>query len=109
MFGAFNLTIDNFGGYQYAATQVQFEVTNKSGTWANVSDVLALNGPGQHHGAAHIFATADPVSPTAPVIATGFVATPEFGSGMLMAGILGGFLGLTGLRYFRRQRLVAVA
>jgi hypothetical protein len=52
-FGTFNLTIDNADGRNSAVSEVTFTL---SGTWANASSVLALNGVGGWDAAAHIYA-----------------------------------------------------
>src|SRR5262249_27965840 len=39
-FGRFNLTVDNNDGYKSSATNVQFTLTNTSGTWVDALAVL---------------------------------------------------------------------
>ncbi len=42
-FGSFNLTFDLAGSVEAPASQIIYTVTRSTGTWANASDVLALN------------------------------------------------------------------
>jgi len=42
-FGNFNQTFDEFDGFQYALKTISFSVTNLSGIWGSVGDVLKPN------------------------------------------------------------------
>lgn len=53
-FGSFNLTINNFDGFEHAHHSVSFTLTNTSGTWGSSDDVLTGNSQG-YRAAAHIF------------------------------------------------------
>src|SRR5262245_53863344 len=52
--GKFNLTVNNFDGFTHSATNVQFTLTNTSGSWFDALSVLLANGGGSS-AAAHIF------------------------------------------------------
>jgi hypothetical protein len=52
-FGNFNQTLDQFDGFMDAMTTLSFTVTDTSGTWASVSNVLAANNNGNFV-AAHV-------------------------------------------------------
>jgi hypothetical protein len=56
-FGTFNVTMDNFDGFNSRFPTVSFGLTDTSGTWASASDVLIGNTDG-FRAAAHIFVTA---------------------------------------------------
>ena len=45
-FGTFNQTIQSFGGFTNTSDTISFGVTNTSGTWATVADVLKANSDG---------------------------------------------------------------
>jgi hypothetical protein len=82
-FGIFNLTIDNADGRNSAVSELTFTL---SGTWANASSVLALNGVGGWDAATHIYA---------PGGITGYAAeggTPIVPDGGMTLMLLGGAL-----------------
>jgi PEP-CTERM motif-containing protein len=56
-FGTFNVTYDNFDGFNSRFSTTSFDLTNTGGTWASASDVLSANSDG-YRAAAHIFVTA---------------------------------------------------
>jgi hypothetical protein len=43
-FGSFNAQIDSFDSFTHSENEIKFTVTNTSGTWATVTDVLTPNG-----------------------------------------------------------------
>jgi len=107
-FGTLNQTFNEFDGFTNALTEVSFDVTNTSGTWANAASVLTGNSDGFDAGA-HIFVCSN-TDMTAEAscfasngaIATGFAAkstgtisTPEPSSLLLLGA---GTLALAGLR-----------
>jgi len=84
-FGTFNLTIDSFDGYTHSATQISFDLTNTSGTWASAADVLIANALG-NLAAAHSFvcsttSTSPQCSATASALVTGFASGDGGGGG----------------------------
>jgi hypothetical protein len=106
-FGSFNQTVNAFNGYMHAQSEVNFTLTDTSGTWANAASVLTPNSSGDLL-AAHI-AVCDTslgaCSPSIAAVATGYAvamsAVPEPSSlGLVGAGLAG--LGL--LRGRRRKR-----
>ena len=104
-FGVFNLTNDLFDGFTNAASQVQFTLTNTSGTWANAASVITPNASG-NDAAAHIFACATtPCTTAGGVIVTGFATEgPVSVSSPGALALLGA--GLAALGLTRRRRSV---
>jgi hypothetical protein len=82
--GTFNFILDNVDGYQHAFTSLTFTMDKTSGTWANASDVLTLNGA-NNLATAHIFVVNadDSWSNTG---ATGYAATPDGASTIALLG-----------------------
>src|SRR5262245_20133810 len=101
--GAFNLTIDNNDGFKDSATNVQFTLTNTSGTWANALTVLLPNSTGSQ-AVSHIFVCAvGSCGPSVPALATGFaagaVAVPVPAAFLLFGSGLFGLAGFHGNRH----------
>src|SRR5262245_47327800 len=103
--GMFNLTIDNFDGFHDSATNVQFTLTNTSGSWADALSVLLANSGGSS-AAAHIFVcTAGSCN---AALATGYasnVAPVPAPAALLLFG--SGLIGLAGHLWRRRSAPVA--
>ncbi|HXU20467.1 MAG TPA: PEP-CTERM sorting domain-containing protein [Verrucomicrobiae bacterium] len=105
-FGTFNQTINSFDGYTHGETEVQFTLTDTSGTWANAASVLTANSAGNTV-AAHIFVCASDICDSSvDALATGFATNgpgeqkvPE-PSSLSMLG-----LGAMGLLGFARRRM----
>jgi len=101
-FGTFNVTLDNFDGFNSRFSTVNFGITDTSGTWASASDVLLANSDG-FRAAAHIFVTATSCGNEACV--TGFAGdgglnpVPEPATLLLFAS------SLLGLGFTTRKRL----
>jgi hypothetical protein len=105
-FGVFNLSLNNTNASDLA-TQISFSLTDTSGSWSSVSDVLIGNNDG-YLGAAHIFPCPTPCSTSSTIGASGYAAgnevtlAPEpasmllFGTGLLAIGTV-----------VRRRRLTA--
>lgn len=93
-FGAFNLTIDSFDGYQHSSGTISFTLTDLSGTWGNANSVLVANANGAFIGA-HIFVTTNPADANNPLgaLATGYAANggaqniPDGGSTVALLGL----------------------
>ncbi len=103
-FGKFNLTIDSKNGFKDAATNIQFTLTDTSGTWANAFAVLLPNSGGWQ-AASHIFVCqAGSCDPSLGALTSGFVvgvvAVPLPGALFLFGS---GFIALTG-HLWRWQR-----
>jgi len=83
-FGFFNLSLNFFDGFTNAATDIDFTLTNTSGTWATDADVLIANASG-FFAAVHSFACpvtgGDPAScsTTAGATITGFAGNNSGG------------------------------
>jgi hypothetical protein len=108
-FGTFNLSLNNKDGFGDTATTISFTLTDTSGTWLSVSDVLIANSGGST-AAVHAFACATPCTSSSTAFNTGFAANgsqvPEpvsmllFGSGLVAIGAK--------LRRRKSRNLVAV-
>lgn len=72
-FGKFNLIITEFDGFAWALGSVSFTITNTSGSWASVNDVLTNNANGQF-AAAHIAPTSNPGVQANGALCTGYAA-----------------------------------
>jgi hypothetical protein len=96
------LTIDNNGGFKDGATQVEFTLTNTSGTWTSALAVLLPNSGGSS-AASHIFFCAvGSCNPSINALASGFasnVAPVPLPSALLLFGP-----GLLGLAAAARKR-----
>jgi len=103
-FGKFNAGVDLFDGFTHSATEIQFSVTNTSGTWANVASVLTGNGDG-NIAAAQIGACPVGCTGSSSFTATGFAAvpTPTVGAGLPSVVLACG--GLLALARRRRQKV----
>lgn len=103
-FGSFNLTINNTDGFKNSATNVQFTLTDTSGTWANALAVLLSNSGGSS-AAAHIFVCATgSCDPSTGTLATGYASnlTPvPLPAALLLFG--SGLIGLAGPQWRRRR------
>jgi hypothetical protein len=66
-YGNFSNTIALFDGFQHAASEISFTLTDTSGTWSSATDVLAANSKGQ--------IAAAQIGPWDGVFADGFGAT----------------------------------
>jgi hypothetical protein len=104
--GSFNLTIDAKDGFKMAATEITFNLTNSSGTWASASDVLVNNSLG-NAAAAHIYVATDPAVQSAGALTTGYAggtsisfrqAPTPLPASVAGGGVLFALLGLAGLR-----------
>jgi hypothetical protein len=62
-FGIFNQRVTSFDGFAHSADKITFTLTNTSGTWASVFDVLTPNAGG-YSAAAHIFVANSDLSNT---------------------------------------------
>jgi hypothetical protein len=94
-FGTFNQTTDNFDGYDHAASEINFTITDTSGTWSSASNVLTDN-PDGFLAAAHIAVCGSPgnCTPDTAALATGYAANgaavPEPGTlALLGTSLLG--------------------
>lgn len=98
-FGVFNQTVNFFDGFNYAQSEVNFTLTDTSGSWANAASVLTPNSQGLL-AAAHVAVcntSAGACSPSTMLsLTTGYVAVssvPEPGSLVLMgSGLVAGTL-----------------
>jgi hypothetical protein len=90
--GSYNLKINSFDGWSHSANEITFTLTDTSGTWASVADVLTANSKG-YVAAIHFFPCipsgtgCDPNSPGAKAVngnaGTGYAA----GSGGVLATV----------------------
>src|SRR5882724_4078232 len=98
-FGSFNLTVDNFDGFDHAVNSISITLTNTSGTWANAAAVLSANANGAL-AASHIFVTLNPAVQSNGAKATGYAAnggsvnTPDGGTTVMLLGVALGALGM---------------
>lgn len=106
--GRFNLVNDletGMGGALARGADIaSFTLTNLSGTWASVSDVLAFNLAG-FDAAAHIFVCSTPAC-TGGAVQTGFAGEPRTTTvpEPTSLALLGGSLAAAGLLLRRRKR-----
>ena len=103
--GSFNLTVDNNDGFKDSATNVQFTLTNTSGTWASALAVLAPNSGGSQ-AVSHIFVCAvGSCDPSNTALGSGFasnLAPVPAPSALLLFG--SGWLALGTFYIFRQSR-----
>jgi hypothetical protein len=97
--GVLNQTITSFDGFTHSSSTISFTLTNTSGTWATVNQVLTANGNGVF-AAAHIFVTLNPANSKNGAIVTGFAANgggqqvPDGGATVMLLGAALGALGI---------------
>lgn len=95
-FGVLNNVNTMMGGFQSAFSQVAFTLTKNSGTWANAASVLSANLQNVFL-AAHIFVatiTNGTVFQAPGALATGYAATPDGGTTVMLLGVALGGLGM---------------
>jgi hypothetical protein len=100
----FNNVNDAMGGFANAFSSVSFTLTKNIGTWANAMSVLIANGMNKF-AAAHIFVATIRADGKVYRIdgsqATGFAATPDGGTTVMLLGVALGALGMA-RRYIMR-------
>jgi hypothetical protein len=102
--GRFNAVIDSSSGYDVASSEIDFTVTNLSGTWATAASVLTPN-PSGNEAAAHVFACVPTCTLAEGATATGFASVPGPIVGAGIPGLIAlGATGLLGLARRRRNR-----
>ena len=73
-FGTFNQTVNGFDGFDHAAAEVSYTLTNMGGTWGSDGDVLTPNAGG-YVAAVHAFACASPCTQAEGATVTGFAGS----------------------------------
>jgi VPDSG-CTERM motif len=91
-FGDFNLTINNFDGFEYAANTISFQI---SGNWASADQVLAFNSS-LYDAAAHIFVSDGQGNNTGVTgyAGEGVGTVPDGGTTVMLLGMGLGALGM---------------
>jgi hypothetical protein len=97
-FGRFNLTINTTDGFTHTVSTITVSLTNTSGTWNNVNQVLTLNN-NNTRAASHIFVTTYPANASNSALATGYAAeggatVPDGGTTVMLLGMALGALGV---------------
>jgi hypothetical protein len=81
-FGSFNQTIDSFDSYTHSATEISFNLTNTSGTWADAAHVLIANDATHNAlAAAHILVCTGTLSATSGCDASGSALATGYAAG----------------------------